>query len=191
MAYSGRGHDIIRENSAPWLILFVSILAIILIIVLMYGILSGRIRRAPDWAPSGCSIHRSTADGRRIIVNVHELENFDSEVEVAALLIAVIDNESDFFRERPNNIPNVLRDIEVRYPEGSPTDRPILQYQEIHYEDQRYNLLRIFIHQNVTGVYHYYTNEVDTDTFHEIVNGGESLGFLDWIAEVYPDHQPE
>ncbi len=171
---------IIRTAVPAWLLVLVSVVAIVLIVILFAGILAPPRGHHPRWAPDGCSVYRQIEwPNRAVIILVLDEENFDTEAECASVILNAIKGEAAFFRGQGTHVFD--HDVQIQFPMREGHVVPILQYVEVHGGEHHYAVLRT---QNIRPAYGNYTFTVEE--LQKVADGQLKLGFL---KDIFPEEQ--
>lgn len=179
----GTGQGIIKNTPYPWLMVVAGIFAAIFIIYYLFFLAFNPPDRAPDWAPDGCSIVRNTRDGARVMVRVNDMENFDTESELASTILAVLNNEVEFYTRNGAGFRGRIVQIEFPRSATGGTTR-YLQYSEQYYDGlMRYYLIvsegNVIIYEKE----YYYLTDIE-----DLITGEETSGVMEHL---FPDGIPE
>jgi len=176
MAYSGRGQIIIPNKSYLWIIVAMGAIAVVLIIIFFRALTGTSQRYHPDWAPEGCSVIRYSRYPARIIVVVNDGENFDSEAEIASMILLTLDSEAQFFKSRNEDITR--NHVEIEFPHSYTRDTEIyVQYMETSYEGRFRNIIRVS-----QGTHAVFEKDISgPKDLEKLASGDETYGFMQWI----------
>lgn len=172
MGYSGSQNEIIKQHNLPWLLILVFALAAIVAISFGKALLTQKSTPEPSWAPSGCHVTYSEISGKRVLINIQDTENFDTEAEVAYAILAALEGEAEFFSGPGHG--QISRGVEIAFPRQAGGYIPIVQYHELAGQGEIYNTL-VMRHstrmvREIRGM--------TIRTLMEIASGDKELGFL-------------
>jgi len=176
MAYIGRGQTLIPNKSYLWIIVAMGAIAVLLIIIFFRALTGTSQKYHPDWAPEGCSVIRYPRYPARIIVVVNDGENFDSEAEIASMILLTLDSESQFFKSHTSALTN--NHVEIEFPHSYTRDIEVyVQYMETSYEGRFRNIIRVSRGTRVV-----FEREISgRDDLEKLASGEETYGFMQWI----------
>jgi hypothetical protein len=166
--------SIVKANPFGWFIVVLMIAAMVAGVYFGFQTwISGRTGEHPDWAPQGCTIVKKVDYDNRIIVRVSNTRNFDSEQEIASVILTVLEKETDWYT--PDVTMGVVRGVEVNLPNGFVgVRRKVIQFLEIRTPDRLYYLL------STDGEFgrDYWSDNVTMEDMQEVASGEKTIGFL-------------
>jgi hypothetical protein len=183
MGYAGGNNPIIKSNPAGWIIVLVSMVAAGAVILLMLGFFAGPGEDRPGWAPVGCTVMYTRGYNNSITIIVHDLEYFDTEPELASIIITAVDREEDYFNTQGNVYDPLEREVDIQFPRTEDGRIPILQYTGGRQPRMPQHQIRVV--GVVEDEYRYLYRGLTRPEIVEIAEGERELGFLDWMPEAY------
>jgi hypothetical protein len=162
---------IIKTNPKLYRFLLIAFIAAALVPILFLIIYAEPPERRPNWAPDGCSVFRRVTNGRKeLVIEIRNLENFDTDREAAQTIIAAYDAEKEWFETW--NSAAIPVDIQLHYPNRSYARNPILFFQKqiIPARLDRLSFIRIPTE--------YLNEEITIPELREVAEGDHELGFM-------------
>jgi len=164
---------IIKPNPYIWFYYGLAIIAGGAFVLMVILTISDAVPNKPGWAPDGCTVRRIQGTVPALAIIISDIENFDSESEVASVIIGAND-AAGFFLRSGGNTQNMGRYniIDLQYPDG-PDGIPILRYYRQLQGQSAVTMLEMYIDDEMT-----FEQEITNTDLERIQNGELVLNFL-------------
>jgi len=170
---------IIRKNPGGWVWLVFVFAIFMFIAVVIFYYLTTDLGHTPEWAPDGCTVHTMTRRGQWVIINVHDIENFDTEPELASVILTTISEMRDFLQE--NNPVWDEKRVEIQFPPDSMERTYALTYREVHNGERLIRDLAVQVGRPELPAYagpRFWVVGITAEMLQKVARGEQTLGFL-------------